>query len=67
MASDQAIQKMIHAIMDKRRKLGLVDWGVLPPEVVLAKINQQGEQEKSTQTPSENLADDELGHHNNER
>lgn len=39
MASDETIRKMVHAIMDKRRELGILDWGTVPPEVVIDRLN----------------------------
>jgi hypothetical protein len=40
LASDETIKKMIHAIIDKRRELGFVDWGQLPIEEVCKRLNQ---------------------------
>lgn len=46
MASDAAIKKMIQAIIDKRRELGLLDWGVVPPEEVIRRINRKGNHDR---------------------
>ncbi len=39
MASDETIRKMVHAIMDKRKQLGIPDWGMVPPELVIDRLN----------------------------
>jgi hypothetical protein len=44
-ASEEVMKKMIHAIMDKRKKLGLPDWGQVPIEDVLQRLNKTSEQD----------------------
>jgi len=46
-ASEEVMKKMIHAIMDKRKKLGLPDWGQVPIEDVLQRLNKTSEQDES--------------------
>ncbi|MBI1390216.1 MAG: hypothetical protein GC154_17385 [bacterium] len=59
MASDEAIKKMIQTIMDRRKSLGLLDWGVARPEDVIDRINRSGEAESAS-----SLADPRKDHHN---
>lgn len=56
MASDETIKKMIHTIMDKRRKLGLPDWGIAPVEDVIERINRHGEMTSVETTENSRLA-----------
>lgn len=64
MASEEAIQKMIRAIMDKRRQLGIQDWGMVPVEEVIDKLNRQSlPQDQSS--PGENLVKDAEAGQNN--
>ncbi len=53
MASEESINKMIRAIVDKRRELGLVDWGVVPVEEVVDRLNRHGKK-----SAGKNLAQD---------
>lgn len=53
MASEKAIQKMIHAIMDKRKKLGIPDWGQVSIHEVIQRLNQSTEEEDSPKQPCE--------------
>ena len=41
LASDEAIKKMMQAILEKRQKLGLLDWGMVPIEDVLSRLNKK--------------------------
>ncbi|RJP26828.1 MAG: hypothetical protein C4527_14490 [Candidatus Omnitrophota bacterium] len=38
-AGDESIKKMVRAIMEKRRELGIPDWGMVPIEQVLHRLN----------------------------
>lgn len=40
MAGEEAVKKLIHAIMDKRKQLGITDWGQVRIEEVLGRLNQ---------------------------
>lgn len=53
MASEESIKKMIHAIMDKRKKLGIPDWGQVPIGDVIERLNRSDQQDKSTKEPCE--------------
>ncbi len=65
MASDEAIKKMIQAIMDKRKELGILDWGLVPIEEVLNRLNNSQEHTPDN-PPSENdLADNAEDQQNN--
>lgn len=48
MASDETIRKMVHAIMDKRRELGILDWGLVPPEEVIKRLNNPPKPKEDT-------------------
>ena len=63
MASDQAIKKMIEAIMDRRKELGLLDWGVVAPEEVIERINNPKTPPKTAPLPS-SLAGSDPSNHN---
>ncbi len=52
MASDETINKMIHAIMDKRKQLGIPDWGLVPIEDVIDRINKHGEKNSNGKKPA---------------
>ena len=52
MASDESIRKMIHAIMDKRRELGIPDWGLVPPEDVIQRLNRTPDPASPAEEPS---------------
>ncbi len=60
MASDQAIKKMINAIMDRRKQLGLLDWGIVTPEEVIDRINNP----KPPPPDAPNLAGERSSNHN---
>ncbi len=47
MASEEVMKKMIHAIMEKRKKLGLPDWGMVPIEDVLQRLNKNSDQDEA--------------------
>lgn len=63
MASEQAIKKMINAIMDRRKELGLLDWGVVPPEEVIDRINNPKTPPKAA-PPASSLAPNAASNHN---
>ncbi len=58
MASDEAIKKMIQAIMDKRKKLGMADWGLVPVEDVLSRLDQFESKNKSKESSKTHLEND---------
>ncbi len=41
MASEEAIKKMIQAILERRRELGMLDWGMGSIEEVLERLKQE--------------------------
>ena len=53
MASEENIKKMIHAIMDKRKKLGIPDWGQVSPLEVIDRLNRSAQQDESEKKPCE--------------
>ncbi|MDP8243141.1 MAG: hypothetical protein P9L94_03600 [Candidatus Hinthialibacter antarcticus] len=63
MASEKAIKKMINAIMDRRKELGLLDWGVVAPEEVIDRINNPKTPPKNAPASS-SLAPNASSNHN---
>lgn len=59
MASDETIRKMVHAIMDKRRELGILDWGLVRPEEVIQRLNHppKPKEEQTAAAVNDDLAD----------
>lgn len=58
MASEETIKKMIHAIMDKRKKLGILDWGQVPITDVLERLNRTDQQDTPPKEPCEESKSD---------
>lgn len=63
MASEKALKKMIGAIMDRRRELGIPDWGMVKPEEVIDKLNRQDQARQDAQRANR-LADSAGRRHN---
>jgi len=55
MASDETMKKMIRAILDKRRELGLVDWGLIPVEDVLSRLQEKDSADETQGEEKNNL------------
>lgn len=55
MASEEALKKMMHAIMDKRKTLGIPDWGMVPVEDVLDRLNRLPD--STSRNSTKNLAE----------
>jgi hypothetical protein len=53
MASEEAMKKMIEAIVDVRRKLGIPAWGQVSIHEVIERLNQYDGQEVSPPPPCE--------------
>ncbi|MEW6238362.1 MAG: hypothetical protein AB1656_23500 [Candidatus Omnitrophota bacterium] len=56
MASEETMKKMIQAILDKRRELGLVDWGLIPIEDVLSRLPKKDSESETGDEEKNNLA-----------
>ncbi len=65
MASDESIKKMVHAILEKRKELGFPDWGQVPIEDVLHRLNQPNENQANESPSENNLANQQPEKHNN--
>lgn len=63
-ASDEAIKKMIHSIMEKRKELGILDWGQAKKGEVMRALNQDP-QSKTGAKQSSNLEKDDNHRQNN--
>lgn len=57
MASEKALQNMIHAIMDKRKQLGFPDWGLIPVEEVIDRINMAEDDHETNSESSSGSTD----------